>query len=173
MNERPAEANSAGPPTKENTTMGYTTTFEGQVTVTPPLNPHEIAILRRFADSRRHRRPEGPYSTRDYAYNEVERGGYNQPPEGQPGLWCDWEPTDDGAGIRWNGSEKFYEATAWMQYLIDHFLKPGAAAKGQPGFEEFTFDHVVSGVIHAQGDEPGDAWDLTVVDNQASGASPR
>ncbi|MFF0143555.1 hypothetical protein ACFYRN_45130 [Streptomyces sp. NPDC005227] len=151
--------------------MGYSTTFDGQVAVTPPLNASEVAFLDRFADSRRHQRPEGPYSTRDYTYDQT---GYNTPPDGQPGLWCNWEPTDDGgAGLRWNGAEKFYRATEWMQYLIDHFLKPGAHAQGQPGFEDFTFDHVVNGVIHAQGDEPGDTWDLTVTDNQATGDSPR
>jgi hypothetical protein len=153
--------------------MGYSTTFEGHVTITPPLNPHEIAYLHRFADSRRHQRPEGPYSTLDYSYSEVPRGDYSQPADGQPGLWCDWEPTGGGTAIRWNGSEKFYEATAWMQYLIDHFLKPDAAAKGQPGFEEFTFDHMVNGVIHAQGDEPSDTWDLRVTANRASGGSSR
>ena len=35
----------------------------------------------------------------------------------------------------------------WLGYLIDHFLKPNAEAKGHRGFEEFTFDHVVSGMV--------------------------
>ncbi|MFE6488847.1 hypothetical protein ACFVGN_38770 [Streptomyces sp. NPDC057757] len=153
--------------------MGYTTKFKGQVAVTPPLNPVEIDLLDRFADSRRHQRPEGPYSFRNYAFNELDGNAYNTPHDGQPGLWCDWEATEDGTGIRWNGAEKTYYATAWVQYLIDHFLKPDAHAKGQPGFEQFTFDHTVNGVIHAQGDEPGDTWDLTVVDNVATGESPR
>jgi hypothetical protein len=150
--------------------MGYTTSFEGQVTVDPQLNPAEIAYLAEFADSRRHQRPDGPYSTADCAYDYP---GYNTPPEGQPSLWCNWESTDDGTGIRWNGAEKFYSATAWMQYLIDHFLKPGAAAQGQPGFEKFTFDHTVTGLIKAQGDETGDTWELVVVDNEAVGDSSR
>ncbi|MDL5205089.1 hypothetical protein [Streptomyces sp. ALI-76-A] len=153
--------------------MGYTTAFEGHVTVDPPLNPHEIAYLDRFAESRRHQRPDGPYSTTDYGYSELGHTAYNTPPEGQPSLWCNWEPTDEGTGIRWNGAEKFYNATQWMQYLIDHFLKPGGHAQGQAGFEKFTFDHTVNGVIHAHGDEPGDVWDLVVTDNTATGDSPR
>lgn len=150
--------------------MGYTTSFEGQVAVEPPLNPTEIAYLRDFAESRRHRRPEGPYSTRDCAWDA---DGYNRPPEGQPSLWCNWEPTSDGAGIQWNGAEKFYNAAEWMTYLVDHFLKPGAHAQGQPGFEAFTFDHTVTGLIKAQGEEPADSWELIVVDNEVAGESPR
>ena len=52
--------------------------------------------------------------------------GFNKPPAGQPGLWCWWEPAKDGAAIKWNGVEKFYNSEAWMSYLIDLFLKPGA-----------------------------------------------
>jgi len=33
--------------------MGYTTEFDGSVRISPPLNAHEIAYLRRFAVSRR------------------------------------------------------------------------------------------------------------------------
>jgi hypothetical protein len=69
--------------------MGYHTEFTGHVTVTPPLNPAEIAYLHAFADSRRMRRPEGPYSTCDADYSELGFEGYNNPPDGQPGLWCD------------------------------------------------------------------------------------
>lgn len=149
--------------------MGYTTAFEGQVAIEPPLNAAEVAYLRDFAESRRHHRPEGPYSTRDYLFGDLDSKDLNRPHDEQPSLWCNWEPTDDGTGIRWNGAEKFYDATKWMQYLIDHFLKPEGAAKGQPGFEKFTFNHVVSGVIQAQGDDPDDQWELLVLDNEAVG----
>ena len=33
--------------------MGYTTEFEGSVSISPPLNAHEISYLRKFAASRR------------------------------------------------------------------------------------------------------------------------
>jgi hypothetical protein len=42
---------------------------------------------------------------------------YNQPPARQPGLWCNWEPTEDGTTIKWNGKEKFYDSKEWMTYL--------------------------------------------------------
>lgn len=150
--------------------MGYSTKFTGHVTVTPPLNPAEASFLFAFADSRRHRRPEGPYSTRDYGYGELgrdqdNRNPYNSMPEGQPSFWCNWQATADGEGIEWNGVEKFYDADIWMQYLIDHFLRPGAGAQGLPGFEDFTFDHVVDGTIAAQGDMQDDVWHLVVTAN--------
>lgn len=148
--------------------MGYTTDFNGTVTVTPPLNPAEMEFLRAFANSRRMRRPDGPYSTRDYDYRDLGPDAYNESPVGQPSLWCDWEPTADGTGIEWNQTEKFYDADVWMRYVIDHFLKAGGLAQGQPGFEDFTFDHVVNGVIKAQGECPDDRWDLIVTDNQVT-----
>jgi hypothetical protein len=145
--------------------MGYTTDFTGHVTVDPPLNPAEVAFLRAFAETRRQTVPEGPYSTKDYGWGQLPEGASDWPPEGQPSRWCDWEPTQDAAGIEWNGVEKFDAADIWMQYLIDHFLKPGAAAQGLPGFEEFTFDHTVNGVINAQGEREDDVWRLVVVAN--------
>ena len=48
----------------------------------------------------------------------------NQPPKGQPQLHCDWVPTEDGNGIQWNGSEKFYGYVDWLEFIIDHFLAP-------------------------------------------------
>jgi hypothetical protein len=130
-----------------------------------------------FNETRRMKCTQGPYY--------VGRGGmmgqdhddpgiieYNWPPDGQPGLWCQWVSTKSGDGIEWDGGEKFYEATAWMAYLIDHFLKPGAHASrsGDPQFEDFTFDHVVNGEIEASGEESGDLWMLVVKDNVVSTA---
>ncbi|MFD7980263.1 hypothetical protein [Streptomyces sp. NPDC059071] len=154
--------------------MGYTTHFTGAVTVTPPLNPSEIAFLRKFAGTRRMNRTLGPYYVD--GSGPFGQGGdddiisHNEPPKGQPGLWCSWGPTDDGTGIEWNGAEKFYNPVEWMQYLIDHFLKPGAHAHGHPGFEAFTFDHTVNGAIDADGEEPGDVWRLVVTDNTVTEA---
>ena len=152
--------------------MGYyTTDFYGSVTVEPPLNQAEITYLRKFSDTRRMDRKRGPYFVEGSGLfgqgQDEDIRDYNRPPAGQPGLWCKWEPTDDGTAIRWTGEEKFYDATEWMQYLIDHFLKPGARAARTGGFEGFTFDHVVNGTIDAYGEESGDVWRLVVEDNVA------
>jgi len=57
---------------------------------------------------------------------------YNSPPSGQPGLWCQWTPNEDGTAIRWDGGEKFYEYVEWIEYLMDNFLKPwGYKLKGE------------------------------------------
>lgn len=160
--------------------MGYTTEFDGSVAVTPPLNEAEITYLNDFGDTRRMDRANGPYyaKARNHGvssinelngFNDKDVRNQNQPPAGQPGLWCQWRPTEDGAGLEWDGSEKFYAAEEWMRYLIDHFLRPGALAldspHADPRFEDFTFDHVVNGEIIAQGEDPEDRWKLVVTDN--------
>lgn len=158
--------------------MGYTTDFEGHVTVEPPLNGAEIVYLKQFSETRRMRRINGPY----YVDGEGLRGqahedditDYNNPPDKQPSLWCQWVPTDDGTGIEWNGTEKFYHSEEWMTYLIDHFLKPGAVAStsGDTQFNHFTFDHVVNGRIDAQGEDPKDRWRLVVKNNVVGRIEP-
>lgn len=146
--------------------MGYITKFKGQINVEPPLNAAEVAYLRKFSDSRRMDREQGPY----FVGHDSEGGikDRNRPPAGQPGLWCLWEPTEDGTAIKDGGHDvSFYDPEEWMQYLIDHFLKPGAlaSATSDPQFNQFTFDHVLNGTIDATGEEPGDIWRLKVQDN--------
>jgi hypothetical protein len=153
--------------------VGYHTEFEGRVYITPPLNPQEIAYLTEFSETRRMKREMGPYFIGGTGYagqgRDKDIEDYNSPPSGQPGLWCGWEPTEDGTAIKWNRREKFYSSTEWMRYLIDHFLKPSGLAKETPGFEGFTFDHTVAGVIHAEGEEEEDIWDLVVWNNHVWG----
>lgn len=170
--------------------MGYTTTFEGHVTIDPPLNEHEREYINRFSQTRRMDRDKGPYYANPGTDgvgqdHEADIRDYNRPPAGQPGLWCKWEVTEDGRAIQWSGAEKFYDSPEWMQYLIDHFLKEGAVVQrellkrersgivlpnavddGLGDFDDFTFDHVVNGEIDAYGEEPGDIWRLVVTNNQ-------
>lgn len=154
--------------------MGYTTEFEGAVTVEPPLNAAERSFLTKFAYTRRMDRHRGPYFVDGTGYagqdHEDDIIDYNSPPPGQPGLWCKWEPNEAGDDLHWNGMEKFYDSSEWMAYLIDHFLKPGAEAStsGDPQFKDFTFDHVVNGTIKAQGEDRDDRWDLVVKDNEVT-----
>lgn len=152
--------------------MGYTTEFTGHVTVTPPLNADEIAYLQKFNETRRMNRTKGPYYVQGSGFmgqgHDADVLNHNEPPEGQPGLWCKWEPSLDGTQIQWDGAEKFYNPVEWMRYLIDHFLRPDAPGKTQTvdAATFFTFgDHVVNGVIEAQGEESSDVWFLIVQDN--------
>ena len=149
--------------------MGYTTDFDGQVNVVPPLNQQEIHFLTKFSESRRMDREKGPYylGTGDFGQDrENDIRNYNRPPEGQPGLWCNWQPTSDGSAIEWSGAEKFYSSMEWMQYLIDHFIGSNPIAK-QLHPEEFSFlqSHTLNGEIGAQGEDRTDKWTLIVTDN--------
>jgi hypothetical protein len=136
--------------------MGYTTDFIGHVELSPPLNTAEQQYLRAFADSRRYDRPHRPYEVpgnpaAEHDERPVDHDAYNSVGPGQPSLWCHWTPCWDGCCLSFDGREKFYGATSWMRYLIDHFLAPGAQASSSrlPWFEEFTFDHTLDGVIAA------------------------
>lgn len=147
--------------------MGYTTDFYGHFTVDPPLNQAEVHYLTKFARTRRMRTTHGPYYVDAPGFMGQDPDpdtvlSYNAPPQGQPGLWCQWEPTEDGTAIVWDGREKFYNAPEWLKYLIDHFLKPGAEASrtSDPQFDDFTFDHIVNGEVSAQGEDPDDHWAL-------------
>lgn len=130
--------------------MGYTTDFSGKFNLDKPLEPQHAAYLRKFNETRRMRRadydaaklpdpareavrlplggPDAPYFVGGTGYagqgKDQSVRDHNAPPEGQPGLWCKWRPTDDGTGIEWDGAEKFYDYAEWLQYLMDHFLKP-------------------------------------------------
>ena len=76
---------------------------------------------------------------------------YNNEPQGQPGLWCQWEPTEDDQGIQWNGAEKFYDYVPWLQYLVDHFLRPWGLS--------------LSGEVSWQGEDSSDFGKIVVENN--------
>lgn len=154
--------------------MGYTTDFRGSIKVEPPLSAAEVAYLNKFSGTRRMNCTQGPYY--------VDRGGvagqgegsfgmgsnpdvidHNGPPEGQPGLWCQWVATEDGTAIEWDGGEKFYDSAEWMKYIITHFLGSDPIAKKKL---PFITGHTLDGTIEAQGEEATDRWDLHVKDNK-------
>lgn len=146
--------------------MGYTTEFSGHVDVAPPLSRDEIVFLTKFAGTRRMNRNKGPYYVDGVGTfgqaDDRDIINCNEPPAGQPGLWCQWVPSEDGARIEWDGGEKFYKAAEWMKYLVENFLKPGAIAK--PALP-FLRDHVCNGEIDAQGEALEDRWRLIVENN--------
>ncbi len=148
--------------------MGYTTEFEGHVTISPPLSAEEVGYINKFSESRRMHRKKGPYylGTGPYGQDrEADVINYNSPDPTQPGLWCQWAASESGETVQWNGTEKFYEADRWMEYLIEHFIgpKPKAAEK-----LPFFTGHTVSGSILAQGEEISDRWTLKVLDSKVS-----
>ena len=134
--------------------MGYTTDFVGHIDIEPALNQDETENLMAFSRSRRSTGLRGRTPCRATRWPSetsaiVDIDTYNRVAPGQPQLWCQWVPCLDGCCLAFNGHEKFYEPVAWMRYLIQHFLKPGAAASksGLPAFEHFTFDHRLDGLV--------------------------
>jgi hypothetical protein len=81
---------------------------------------------------------------------------YNQPPSGQPGLWCKWTPNEDGTGLVWDGAEKFYDYIEWLEYLIKHFLAP--------------WGYVLNGRVDWQGEETADRGSIIVEQNRVETA---
>ena len=61
---------------------------------------------------------------------------FNAPPDGQPHLWCCWQPTDDGASIHCPEPGSHYEYASWLRYLARHFLtRWGHTASGKVLYE--------------------------------------
>jgi len=156
--------------------MGYTTDFEGHFDLDHPLTPEHKAYLEAFSDTRRMARDpwkaeELPDPVREAVGLPIGKDGeyfvggqgslgqdrdksvlqYNEPPRTQPGLWCQWVPTEDGTGIVWNGSEKFYHYKEWIVYIIENFLKP--------------WGYVLNGTVRWQGEESSDMGMIVVVNN--------
>lgn len=150
--------------------MGYTTEISGHIAIDPPLSREERLYLTQFSGSRRMDRARGPYFVHGSGYAgqgpDADIRDHNNPPECQPGLWCQWAPSTDGAILKWNGAEKFYNGPEWMAYLRSHFITLGAAKILDPEHQGFWTPHRMSGEIIAVGEEPGsDVWMLVVNDD--------
>jgi hypothetical protein len=144
--------------------VGYRVKAVGHIDVRPALNDEEFEYLMAFAESRRWRRSADPWAVpsapfgMDEDHGEVE--GYDELPEGQPGVWCPWVPSCVGRClvVRDTADGKQYGLTPWLAYLDETFLRRGARAQGAAGFESFTFDHELSGVVAAHRSDSGEMW---------------
>lgn len=154
--------------------MGYSTMFLGRFRITPPLTGSQRDYLRAFSDTRRVTRdPARLLNARDPLRQAAglplgAEGCYfvgpdtsqlrqrhprsilddNRPPASQPGLWCQWAPDERGAFLSWDGAEKFYNYLEWLEYLIEHFLKPWGRS--------------VSGDVRWQGDDDADIGTIKI-----------
>jgi hypothetical protein len=154
--------------------MGDSTTFDGWITMDPPLSEEEMKYLHKFSTTRRMIRRNGPYFVEGSGFlgqgDDPDVISHNDPPPGQPGLWCPWIPHPGGKALIWDQGEKSSDAQWWMLYLIQHFLRPGALAYGWGDGRNFVpgirGGHWLNGTINAQGDDPTDRWDLIVKANE-------
>jgi hypothetical protein len=151
--------------------MGVSTTYIGHVEIEPPLNVAERDYLSAFAASRRSWRRGGPYAVTpedpDTGSSDAAVDRYNRIAAGQPSLWCQWVPCPRGCCLSWNGHEKFYAGASWLQYLMDHFLRPGAEVSSSKAevFGRFTFDHRMDGVIAGRQEDTRELFLLRVDDS--------
>lgn len=119
--------------------MGYTTQFRGAFSVSPPLS-HALASkinnLGQARDMEKNSRWNGEEADLDYP------DSYNQ-----------WEVSDDGASIAWDGGEKFYCYVEWIKYIADLLKKNG---------------HVLNGKVHWRGEDFDDIGTIEVVNNKVT-----
>ena len=115
--------------------MGLNTDFHGQFTLDRPLTAKHQTILEEFTEE-------------EHEPSKADADG--QPPN----LYCQWRPTADGTGLEWDGAEKFYDYSEWLEYLIAHFLKP--------------WGYVLSGEVRYNGWTEGVAGTIIVANNQVT-----
>ncbi|MBB2891682.1 hypothetical protein [Flexivirga oryzae] len=162
--------------------MGFSTTYLGRLDIHPLLNDFEVEWLRAFAaiDRRHYTEPyEVAMNPRALAIDDWQQHQAGSRPDGRdpfkslspddgsPYPYLDWQPCTQGCCLGWERREKSRMAEEWLQYLIDHFLRPGAHARldGRPEFEPFTFDHVVNGIIAGERDDTGELFLIRCEDN--------
>jgi hypothetical protein len=115
--------------------MGYTTEFVGKFSIDKKLDDNTYKLLKGLANTRRMKRKvdakygiEGEFYVEGKGFAGQDQdetiSDYNSPPSTQPGLWCQWTPSPDKKSLEWDGNEKFYAYTIWLQYLIEKILKP-------------------------------------------------
>jgi hypothetical protein len=146
--------------------MGYTTDFTGKFELNKKLDLETYMFLRKLNDTRRMARKtdkkygvEGEFfvdggEDDDRFFSNKAKSNiidYNTPPKTQPGLWCQWTPTEDAKHIEWDEGEKFYAYIEWLEYIIEKVLKP----KG----------YKLNGEVEYQGEDPSDFGMIVVTDN--------
>ena len=109
-------------------TVGYTTDFTGQFDLDKQLTLDDFRLLEDLS------------------------GTDGRDEDECPDAYCQWEPTKDGRGIRWDGGEKFYLYPEWLQWIIDQVLTP----KG----------YVLTGQVAFRGEDTGDRGTLVIEDGK-------
>lgn len=148
--------------------MGYSTDLFGTLKTNRQMTVDEMNFLKKFNETRRMGRNVGPEYGEEGEFFVDGSGDFGQgaddnvinhnvPPSTQPGLWCQWVPTEDGRGIEWDGNEKFYHYVEWLQYIIDHVF-PHILKDGDEPL-------VLNGEIEWAGEDREDMGKIEVKDN--------
>lgn len=149
--------------------MGLHTDYLGHARIEPPLSPAEVDFLKSFNHTR-HCGERSPLEVAAHPSDNDRTGdtdAYNRTAPGMPGLWCPWTCCDEGCCLFWDQGEKPYSPVQWLTYLIDTFLRPGAALADDPAAvaRGLTFDHVLNGMIVGERRETGELFALEIRGN--------
>ena len=149
--------------------MGLHTDYLGSLRIEPPLSPAEVDFLKSF-NRTRHCGDRAPLDVVAHPADNDPAGdveSYNRVAAGMPELWCPWTSCDEGCCLRWDQGEKPYAPDQWLRYLIDTFLRPGAALAADAAARAvgLTFDHVLTGMLVGERRETGELFALAVKDN--------
>lgn len=142
--------------------MAYSIDYIGHISVFPPLNEAEFSFLTAFCEST-HELGMAKYDVSDNPRAPHPAGAVRalERPNDLPGVFCPWLPSCTGRCfvIPNDGSDR-RDAAVWLEFLIDHFLKPGAQASrsGIEEFASFAFDHRVDAVVAAHRSDSGALW---------------
>jgi hypothetical protein len=149
--------------------MGLHTDYLGSLRIKPSLSPAEVDFLKSF----NHTRHCGDRAALDVVAHPADNdpagdvASHNFVAVGMPGLWCPWTCCDEGCCLRWDQGEKPYTPERWLRYLINTFLRPGAALAADPAARArgLSFDHVLGGMIVGERRETCELFALAVKDN--------
>lgn len=144
--------------------MGYSTDFAGEFKLNKKLDDKLYAFLIKFNQTRRMKRKindiygkEGEFFVDSKAecgqdWDNPNVVDSSEPPSTQPGLWCQWVPTEDRQYIEWDGGEKFYNFVEWIMYIIEKILKPNG--------------YILNGEVKWQGEEFDDRGKIIIKNNK-------
>lgn len=112
--------------------MGYTTEFDGELTITPPLNEKQRKEMNQLAEDDHH------------------GGAY-------PSNYCQWVVDADGATLGWDGGEKFYAYVEWLRLICRKFDSWGVKANGHirwrgESFNDLGTIKVLNNVVTTSGE---------------------
>lgn len=149
--------------------MGLHTDYLGSLRIEPRLSPAEVDVLKSFHRTR-HCGDRGALDVVAHPADNDPAGdvaSFNRVAVGMPELWCPWTCCDEGCCLRWDRREKPYAPDRWLRYLINTFLRPGAALAADPAARArgLTFDHVLTGTFVGERRETGELFALSVKEN--------
>jgi hypothetical protein len=140
--------------------MGYQTDFVGYLHVTPELNDAEIEVVNEISHSIYLDRRESGLRVAAQREEEIRRLG-----AGAPGGWSNWTACAKGCCLSYDGGDKANHMVPWLKFLMDALLVPGASVGGRPGFETFTCDHVLNGMVVGSRRDNRELYAITAREN--------